>query len=262
MKLDLFQVDTFTDKIFAGNSACVVPLKEWLPDEMLLKIAKENAVAETAFFISIGSEFHLRWFTPEIEMDLCGHATLAAAHILKNHLQYEGDIIVFHSESGILKVMIEKDIYTMDFPSRMPEPAILHDIIKSSLNRQPEEVLLSRDFVLVYNDEQDVRDIQINRQVVDQINLDPGGIIITATGDDCDFVSRFFTPQASIFEDPVTGSAHCSLIPYWSKRLNKKLMTALQLSERGGKLYCEDKGDRVLIAGNARTYSAGTLWTE
>jgi PhzF family phenazine biosynthesis protein len=262
MKLDLYQVDTFTDKIFAGNSACVVPLQQWLPDEMLFKIARENAVAETAFFVPGNSAFDLRWFTPEIEMDLCGHATLAAAHVLKNYLQYEGDTITFHSESGILKVMINKDLYTLDFPSRMPEPAILHDIIKTSLNKQPEEVLLSRDFVLIYDTEQDVRDIQISRQVVDQIKLDPGGIIITAPGDDCDFVSRFFTPQASIFEDPVTGSAHCSLIPYWSKRLNKKIMTALQLSERGGRLYCENKGDRVLIAGNARTYSVGTLWTE
>lgn len=262
MKLDLYQVDAFTDKIFAGNSACVVPLEKWLPDEMLLKIAKENAVAETVFFTPMGTEFDLRWFTPEIEMDLCGHATLAAAHILKNHLQYQGNTIVFHSKSGVLKVMIEKDLYTMDFPSRMLEPAILHDIIKTSLNKQPVEVLLSRDFVLVYDREQDVRDIQINRQIVDQINLDPGGIIITAPGDDCDFVSRFFTPQASIFEDPVTGSAHCSLIPYWSKRLNKTTMTAFQLSARMGKLYCEDKEDRVLIAGDARTYAVGSLWTE
>ncbi|MEP7377536.1 MAG: PhzF family phenazine biosynthesis protein [Chitinophagaceae bacterium] len=262
MKLDLYQVDTFTDKIFGGNSACVVPLKEWLPDELLFKIAKENAVAETAFFISTRAEFDLRWFTPEIEMDLCGHATLAVAHILKTILNYGKDNVIFHSRSGILQVSVENDLYTLDFPSRMPEPAILHDIIKTSLNKQPREVLLSRDFVLVYEEEQDVRDIQINRQIVDQINLDPGGIIITAPGDHCDFVSRFFTPQASIFEDPVTGSAHCSLIPYWSKRLNKKAMVALQLSERMGKLYCEDKGERVLIAGNAKTYSAGVLWTE
>ena len=262
MKLDIYQVDTFTDKIFGGNSACVVPLQEWLPDDMLFKIAKENAVAETVFFVPHSSAFDLRWFTPEIEMDLCGHATLAATHVLKNYLRYKEDTIIFNSESGVLKVTVSKDLYTMDFPSRMPESAILHDIIKSSLNKQPAEVLLSRDFFLVYEDEQEVHDIRINRQIVDQINLDPGGIIITAPGDHCDFVSRFFTPQASIFEDPVTGSAHCSLIPYWSKRLNKKTMTALQLSERGGKLYCEDKEDRVLIAGNAKTYSVGSLWTE
>src|SRR5688572_15906204 len=232
MKFDIYQVDAFTDKIFAGNSACVVPLKEWLPDEMLLKITRENAVAETAFFVPMDTGFDLRWFTPEIEMDLCGHATLATAHVLKTSLHYEKKKMIFHSKSGILEVSVDKDLYTLDFPSRMPGVAALPGIIKESLNKQPKEILLSRDFVLVYNNEQDVRDIRINRQIVDQINLDPGGIIITAPGDHCDFVSRFFTPQASIFEDPVTGSSHCSLIPYWGKRLNKKTMTALQLSER------------------------------
>ena len=262
MKLELYQVDAFTDKVFGGNSACVVPLNEWLPDELLFNITRENAVAETAFFVPVGLEFHLRWFTPEIEMDLCGHATLAAAHVLKNHLQYAGDTITFHSQSGILTVMINNGLYTLDFPSRMPEPAILHDTIRLALSKQPVEVLLSRDFVLVYEDEQDVRDIRINRTIVDQINLDPGGIIITAPGQHCDFVSRFFSPQASIFEDPATGSSHCSLIPYWSKRLNKKSLKALQLSNRVGRLFCEDKGERVFIAGNAITYSVGSLWTE
>ncbi len=266
MKLDIYQVDAFTDQIFGGNSACVVPLREWLPDEMLLKIAKENAVAETAFFVpnssQKGGDFNLRWFTPEIEMDLCGHATLAAAHILKTVLRYTGDCMVFHSRSGILQVSAEDDMYTLDFPSRVPVKAELPSIIKESLSKQPNEVLLSRDFVLIYSTEQDVRDIKINRQIVDQVNLDPGGIIITAPGEHCDFVSRFFTPQASIFEDPVTGSAHCSLIPYWSRRLNKKTMMAMQLSDRVGKLFCEDKGERVFIAGNARTYFVGSFWTE
>ena len=262
MKLDLYQVDAFTDKIFAGNPACVVPLIDWLPDEMLLKIARENAVAETAFFVSMDAGFNVRWFTPEIEMDLCGHATLATAHVLNTILKYGRSKIIFHSKSGILEVSVDEDLYTLNFPSRMPQTAKLPETIRTSLNKQPAEVLVSRDFVLVYNNEQDVRNIRINRQIFDQINLDPGGIIITAPGVQCDFVSRFFTPQASIFEDPVTGSSHCSLIPYWSKRLSKKRMTALQLSERMGKLYCEDKGATVLIAGNARTYSAGTLWTE
>jgi PhzF family phenazine biosynthesis protein len=271
MKLDLYQVDAFTDQLFGGNSACVVPLREWLPDEMLLKIARENAVAETAFFVPYsspegkgweGADFKLRWFTPDIEMDLCGHATLAVAHILKTSLHYPGDYIVFHSRSGILQVSFEGDLYTLDFPSRVPVKAELPPIIKASLSKQPEEILLSRDFVLVYSTEEDVRDIRINRQIVDQVNLDPGGIIITAPGDHCDFVSRFFTPQASIFEDPVTGSAHCSLIPYWSKRLNKKKMIAMQLSNRVGTLFCEDKGERVLIAGNARTYLVGSFWTK
>jgi PhzF family phenazine biosynthesis protein len=262
MKWDLYQVDTFTDKIFGGNSACVVPLEEWPSDEMLLKIAKENAVAETAFFVPSSTHFDLRWFTPEIEMDLCGHATLAAAHIMKMYLHYDDDKITFQSKSGPLEVTMDDDLYTLNFPSRMPRTAVLPDIIKASLSKQPGETLLSRDYVLVYEKEDDVRNIKINRAIIDQINLDPGGVILTAPGNECDFVSRYFTPQASIFEDPVTGSAHCSLIPYWSKRLGKKRMIAFQISERMGVLYCEDKEDRVLIAGKARTYSAGELWTE
>ncbi|MFC0771969.1 PhzF family phenazine biosynthesis protein [Terrimonas alba] len=262
MKLNYYQVDAFTDAIFGGNPACVVPLDEWLPDELLLKIAKENAVPETAFFIPSGDAFELRWFTPEIEMDLCGHATLATAHVLKQHLSPESDNIIFQSKSGELQVTIANELYTMDFPSRMPARVALPAIIQASLSIQPTETWLSRDYMLVYESEQAIREIQINRQVLDQVNLDPGGIIITAKGEQCDFVSRFFTPQASIFEDPVTGSSHCSLIPYWSKRLGKTKMIARQLSERGGKLFCEDKGDRVLIAGHARTYSMGTLWTE
>ncbi|QNA43481.1 PhzF family phenazine biosynthesis protein [Lacibacter sediminis] len=268
MKLDLYQIDSFTDKIFGGNPACVVPLESWLPDDILLKIAKENAVAETAFFIpfaganSESAGFDLRWFTPEIEMDLCGHATLATAHVLKTFLNYDENSISFHSKSGMLKVSVAKDMYTLDFPSRMPIETELPEIIKTSLSIQPQEVLHSRDYILVYTSEEQIIDIQINRQILDQINLDPGGVVITAQGNDCDFVSRYFTPQASIFEDPVTGSSHCSLIPFWSRRLNKKQMTALQLSDRVGKLYCEDKGERVLIAGNARTYSVANIWID
>ena len=267
MKLELFQIDSFTDKLFGGNPACVVPLESWLPDDLLLKVAKENAVAETAFFVPSASNneaasFHLRWFTPEIEMDLCGHATLATAHVLKTFLNYPDNHVSFHSKSGLLEVFFDKELYTLNFPSRMPMIAELPDIIKASLSKQPDEVFLSRDYVLVYANEEDIINMHINRQLIDQINLDPGGVVITASGNDCDFVSRYFTPQASIFEDPVTGSAHCSLIPFWSKRLNKKQMTALQLSDKVGKLFCEDKGDRVLIAGNARTYSVGTIWID
>jgi PhzF family phenazine biosynthesis protein len=261
MKLELYQVDAFTDKIFGGNPACVVPLKQWLADELLLKITQENAVAETAFFVDNGDKIHLRWFTPEIEMDLCGHATLATAHVLKTILNYQKDKIIFNTLSGDLIVTVNNDSYTLDFPSRKPAAAVLPDIIKHSLSKQPTAVLKSRDFVLVYENESDVRNIKIDRQTFDQINLDPGGVIITAKGDNCDFVSRFFTPQASIMEDPVTGSAHCSLIPYWSEQLGKKELFALQLSDRIGTLYCIDKGERVLIKGKARTYSAGMIWT-
>jgi PhzF family phenazine biosynthesis protein len=262
MKYNLYQVDTFTNIVFGGNQACVVPLDNWLSDEILLKITKENAVAETAFFVIKGEKIHLRWFTPEIEMDLCGHATLAAAHCLKTILNYKKDEIIFETLSGDLIVKAENGLYKMDFPSRMPTTHKLPSTISKSLNIQPKEVFKSRDYVLVYENETQIRNIKIDRQSFDQINLDPGGVIVTAIGDNCDFVSRFFTPQASILEDSVTGSAHCSLVPFWSKRLNKKELYAQQVSDRIGKLYCEDKGERVIISGQAKTYAIGNFWTE
>ncbi len=262
MKLELYQIDAFTDKIFGGNPACVVPLKDWLPDDTLFDITKENAVAETAFFVDKGDKIHLRWFTPEIEMDLCGHATLATAHCLKTILNYPKDRITFETLSGNLTVVVEKDLYHLDFPSRMPIVSKLPEIIEKSLNIQPKEVYKSRDYVLVYETEQDIENIKVDRQTFDQINLDPGGVIVTAKGENCDFVSRFFTPQASILEDPVTGSAHCSLTPFWSSRLEKKELNAMQISDRVGKLKCQDKEDRVILSGKAKTYSMGYLWTE
>jgi PhzF family phenazine biosynthesis protein len=260
MKYHLYQIDAFTDVIFGGNPACIVPLDKWLSDDLLLKIAKENAVAETAFFVDNGEKIHLRWFTPDIEMDLCGHATLATAHCLKTILGYQRKEIVFETLSGDLLVTAEDGLYKMDFPSRMPIASTLPVVISNSLNMQPKEVFKSRDYLLVYENETAIRNIQIDRQIFDQINLDPGGVIVTAIGDNCDFVSRFFTPQASILEDPVTGSAHCSLIPFWAKKLQKKELHALQVSERTGQLFCEDNGDRVFISGQAKTYSVGHLW--
>lgn len=262
MKHTIYQIDAFTDRVFGGNSACVVPLENWLPNEILLKIAKENAVAETAFFVNKGDKIHLRWFTPEIEMDLCGHATLASAHCLSTIMKYNKEKIFFETLSGELIVEVENGLYKMDLPSRMPIADILPPTISKSLNIQPQEILKSRDYVLVYQNETEIRNIKIDRQLFDQINLNPGGVIVTAIGDNCDFVSRFFTPQASILEDPVTGSAHCSLVPFWSKRLNKKELYAQQVSDRIGKLYCEDRGDRVIISGQAKTYSVGSFWIE
>lgn len=262
MKLELYQIDAFTEEIFHGNPACVVPLKDWLPDETLLKIALENAVAETAFFIDNGHTIHLRWFTPEIEMDLCGHATLATAHCLVSILNYQNSRIVFQTKSGELTVEVKDGVYYMDFPSRMPEASTLPDTIAKSLNIQPNEVLKSRDYVLVYDSEEDIKNIKINRSVFDLINLDPGGVVVTAAGTDSDFISRYFTSQSSILEDPVTGSAHCSLIPLWSSRLGKDKLFARQLSERGGQLFCENKKERVIVAGKAKTYSTGHLWIE
>lgn len=262
MKLELYQIDAFTDKIFGGNPACVVPLDKWLPNDILLKITKENAVAETAFFVDKGEKIHLRWFTPEIEMDLCGHATLATAHCLKTILDYKNDKIIFETLSGDLTVIVENDFYFLDLPSRMPIESSLPENISKSLNIQPKEVLKSRDYVLLYDSEDDIKNISINRQVFDEINLDPGGVAVTAKGVNCDFVSRFFTPQASILEDSVTGSAHCSLIPFWANRLQKNELTAIQISERTGKLICTNKENRVIISGQARTYSIGNLWIE
>ncbi len=261
MKLELYQIDAFTDQIFGGNPACVVPLTEWLPDEVLLKIAQENAVAETAYFIDEGDRVKLRWFTPEFEMDLCGHATLATAHCLITILQYPKNKIVFETQSGALTVTKEEGFYHMDFPARMPEPATLPEIIQNSLSIAPLEVFRARDYVLVYESEAQIRDIKVNRQLFDQINLDPGGVVVTAPSDHCDFVSRFFTPQASILEDPVTGSAHCSLIPFWAKRLGKDKLDARQISERLGFLKGENQSDRVIISGQAITYSMGHFWT-
>ncbi len=262
MHLHLYQIDAFTDSLFSGNPACVVPLSEWLPDDLLLKIARENAVAETAFFVDKGYNFHLRWFTPETEMDLCGHATLAAAHAIKEIRKFGKNKILFETLSGELEVIANEGMYTLNFPSRNPERTEMPANLKKSLNIQPMETKKARDFVLVYPQEDDVRNIEINRVFFDQLELGTGGVIFTARGNDCDFVSRFFTPKASVFEDPVTGSAHCSLIPYWSKKLGKEKMTAKQLSPRGGKLLCENIGKRVFISGNAKTYSIGKLWTE
>jgi len=262
MKLECFQVDAFTDKIFGGNPACVVPLKEWLPDSQLLLIAKENAVPETAFFVNKGQKIHLRWFTPDIEMDLCGHATLATAHCLYTQLNYGNSRMIFETLSGDLEVEARDGYYSLDFPSRMPVASVLPEPIEIALSIKPIEVLKARDYVLVYDSESQIRNIKIDRQYFDQVNLGHGGVIVTAMGDACDFVSRFFTPQSTILEDPVTGSAHCSLIPFWAQRLGKNELFAMQLSDRVGKLNCLNKGDRVIISGQARTYSSGWLWTE
>ena len=247
MKLDLYQIDAFTEKIFGGNPACVVPLTDWLPDDILLKISQENAVAETAFFIDKGDKIHLRWFTPEIEMDLCGHATLAAAHCLKTILNYPDEKLIFETMSGDLSVSVKDDVYSLHFPSRMPNPSELPEIIKKSINIQPQEVHKSRDYVLIFNTAEEIEKIKIDRPQFDQINLTPGGVIVTAIGNDCDFVSRFFTPQASILEDAVTGSAHCSLIPLWASKLKRDELYAKQISKRGGILHCQNKKDSVII---------------
>ena len=238
MKCDIYQVDAFTNNIFSGNPACVIPLKEWIEDSILLKIAQENAVPETAFFVYDRDDINLRWFTPDQEIDLCGHATLATAYILHSVLKYPKNEICFKTMSGDLKVTFREGFYYLDFPSRKPQPAVLPTEIALSINIQPKEVFKSRDYMLVYDTQKDVESISINRQCFDKINLGHGGVITTSIGNSCDFVSRFFTPQATILEDSVTGSAHCTLIPFWSSRLHKQELSALQISKRGGELLC------------------------
>ncbi|MEM7648314.1 MAG: PhzF family phenazine biosynthesis protein [Cyanobacteria bacterium P01_A01_bin.70] len=259
MQLPIFQVDAFTNKMFGGNPAAVCPLETWLPAPVMQQIAAENALAETAFFVPRGEAYEIRWFTPEIEMDLCGHATLAAAHVLARNLNCDRPSIEFHSPSGLLTVTISETLLTLDFPSRKPEPAVAPAEILAAIAQAPIAVLKARDYLLVFEDEETIRAINPNRRQMDQINLDPGGVIVTAPGAEADFVSRFFTPQASIFEDPVTGSAHCSLIPYWSKKLGQDSMRAVQLSPREGQLFCTNAGNRVLIGGQAITYMTGEI---
>ena len=259
MKFKLFQIDAFTDNIFKGNPACVVPLEKWLDDQILLEIAKENAVAETAFFTTNDDHFNLRWFTPDIEMDLCGHATLASAHCIFKELNYKKEKVIFETMSGKLEVTKIKNEYQMVLPSRPPISTQLPVNILNSLNIKPKEIYKSRDYLLIYENQKAVENIIIDRPVFDEININPGGVIVSAKGNHCDFVSRFFTPQATILEDPVTGSAHCTLTPYWSKKLRKTKLKAQQLSSRGGLLSCELREDQVYILGKAITYLKGNI---
>jgi PhzF family phenazine biosynthesis protein len=260
MELEYYHVDSFTSEQFKGNPAGVCLLRKELPDAVLLGIARENGLAETAFLKKNGKNYGIRWFTPDIEMDLCGHATLASAYIIKEYIDPGSTGVLFESASGELAVTVEGQLLRMDFPARVPVPSELPDEIYESLSIKPAAVYKARDYVLVYESESDIRNLSINRFMFDSVNLGPGGVCITAKGDSFDFVSRFFTPQSTILEDPVTGSAHCSLIPFWSGRLGKQKMTALQASERSGILYCENgQNGRVFIAGNARLYSRGVI---
>ncbi|RYZ95363.1 MAG: PhzF family phenazine biosynthesis protein [Sphingobacteriaceae bacterium] len=260
MKLPIYQVDAFTDTLFGGNPAAICPLTEWLPDETMQKIAVENNLAETAFFVKNDTGYFLRWFTPEFEIDLCGHATLATAHILFTELGYTGDIIHFDTvKAGTLIVKKDGDKYSMDFPSRPPEPAITPaGLIEALGGKQPVAVLKSRDYMVVYETEYDVRNTAPDFGLLARVNTI--GIIITAPGIEVDFVSRFFAPSAGIPEDPVTGSAHCNLIPYWAEKLGKTQLHAYQISARKGELWCELKGNRVLMAGKAVTFLKGEIF--
>ncbi len=255
----IYQVDAFTNKMFGGNPAAICPLTEWLDDALMQQLAAENNLSETAFYVSTGEgEYNIRWFTPEFEIDLCGHATLASAFVIfqENLLL---DTIKFQCKSGLLEVKRKGGLIELNFPSRDPKPvAEVPEALLKGLNIQPTEVLKSRDYVLVYDNEEDIRNMVPDYRFLNQV--DAIGVIVTAPGKDVDFVSRFFVPNSVIGEDPVTGSAHCNLIPYWSKRLGKTSLTAKQLSAREGTLYCEQAGDRVLMAGEGVLYMKGEYY--
>ncbi|MBE7175975.1 MAG: PhzF family phenazine biosynthesis protein [Mucilaginibacter polytrichastri] len=258
-KYRIYQADAFTSHLFGGNPAAIVPLEEWIPDEQMQKIAAENNLAETAFLVGRDDHFELRWFTPELEIDLCGHATLASAHILYSEMGYAHDAITFRTQkAGDLVVTRNGDRYEMDFPARITEAvAAPEGLVEALGGPAPVEIRKSRDYFLVYENEDTIASMKPDFARLAQI--DAIGIIVTAPGDSVDFVSRFFAPKAGINEDPVTGSAHCNLIPYWAGKLGKKELEAWQISARKGELLCEDLGERVLMSGKAVTYLSGEI---
>lgn len=257
MNVPFFQVNAFTGPRLRGNPAAVCLLKEWPDDQRLLEIAAENNLSETAFYIESEDCFKLRWFSPKAEVDLCGHATLAAAFIILHYQNPSLPKVTFETKSGLLTVQRDGSRLCMDFPARKAHLCAAPKDLIRGLKSAPREVLLSRDYMAVYDSEEEIKTISPDFDCL--MNLDCTGVIITAPGTDADFVSRFFAPRFGISEDPVTGSAHCTLIPYWSKRLGKKELHAFQLSKRGGELYCKNRGKRVIIAGKAALHMKGTI---
>jgi predicted PhzF superfamily epimerase YddE/YHI9 len=258
MKIPIYQIDAFANEVFRGNPAAVCPLDHWLEDSQLQAIAAENNLAETAYFVAQGKDYKLRWFTPEQEVDLCGHATLASAYVVFHYLKPETKAVSFDSQSGPLYVKREGDLLSMDFPALVPVACSVSEMLPGALGRAPREILCSRDYLAIYDSEEEVRALRPNFEALKTI--DRLGVIVTAPGRTADFVSRFFAPGAGIPEDPVTGSAHCTLTPYWAKRLDKSKLRALQVSARGGELFCELRGNRVLISGYCVKYMEGTIY--
>lgn len=259
MKIPYYEVLAFTKQHFAGNPAGVCFLEdEWLPDPLMQSIAAENNLAETAFLIDRGDYLDVRWLSPTVEIELCGHATLASAHVLFNHLNRKGSAIRFQSRNcGELRVDQKDGRLVLDFPSEPASKCEAPKELSEGLHVQPREIFHGRDYLAVFEKEEDVAAIEPDLNLLGQLGM--RGVIVTAPGKNCDFVSRFFAPAAGIPEDPVTGSAHCALIPYWSKRVGKGELFARQISKRGGELFCEDRGERVGIGGNAVTYVEGKI---
>jgi len=258
MRLPIYQIDAFADRVFAGNPAAVVPLEEWLPDATLQAIAAENNLSETAFFIRHGEKYALRWFTPAVEVDLCGHATLASAYVVFRFLAPERRRVAFETrKSGTLVVWRQGEELAMDFPAWVPERCEAPSGFAVALGRNPSDVLAARAYLAVYERESDIAAIKPDFAMLKRLDR---AVIVSAPGTDgIDFVSRFFAPGVGIDEDPVTGGAHCQLIPYWAKRLGKTRLAARQISPRGGALSCALAGERVTIAGRAQLYLEGRI---
>lgn len=247
-------VDAFTKRVFHGNPAAVCVMEAWLPDELMQQIAIENNLSETAFVVREGERYHIRWFTPGAEVDLCGHATLATSFVLTRFVDPQAEELVFTSLSGELRVRKAGELLELDFPARMPRPVPFTIQMRQLVHGLPAQAYVDRDLILVLEDEQSVRDYVPDYAAISALEGELG-LFVTAPSRTYDFVSRTFFPKLKINEDPVCGSAHCDLIPYWAKRLGKTKMTAYQASPRGGVLYCEDRGDRVRIGGHAVLYS-------
>lgn len=260
MKLKIYQVDAFASKVFEGNPAAVCPLNEWLDDEILQKIAQENNLSETAFFVSSGDEIQLRWFTPMEEVDLCGHATLACAHVLYEHLSYGHSEIVFQTKSGKLVVSKVDSGYSMDFPATTPvivDSAIPAELIDGLGGIKPQKIMAAFDYIIVLKSEDEVQNL--SPDLFKWLNVDLRGVVVTAQGKDVDFVSRCFFPKLSVNEDPITGSAHCELAPYWGAVLHKDSLRARQISHRSGLIDCQLVDDRIILTGNAVDYMIGEI---
>ncbi len=260
MKIPIYQIDAFTCKSFKGNPAAVCVLDDWLETDVMQKIAAENNLSETAFVVKKNNKFSIRWFTPKIEVDLCGHATLASAFVVFKEIHgFNSPSITFDSQSGPLTVwQKENNLLTLDFPSRKPEKCSKPELLDKALGIKSVATFESRDLLVILENEEQVKNLDPNFYLLSQIKKYLG-IIVSAKGNEADFVSRFFVPSAGIPEDPVTGSAHCTLIPFWAEILKKEKLHALQLSQRGGKLFCESSGERVLISGNAVKYFEGEI---
>jgi PhzF family phenazine biosynthesis protein len=258
--LKIFQIDAFTNTVFGGNPAAICVLESWLDPETMQSVASENNLSETAFLVKRSSDYEIRWFTPTIEVALCGHATLAAAFVLFKFFKYPDEMIRFFSQhSGLLTVSKHKDLLTLDFPSDTIEKVELPADILNAFPKKPVEAYRGKtDYLLLYESQQDVEQCDPDHSLLKKSSA--RGVMITSPGNDVDFVSRFFAPGSGIEEDPVTGSAHTTLTPFWSKRLKKNSLSAKQLSKRKGELHCEMAGDRVKISGNAVAYMQGEIY--